>query len=199
MSAVKKYILTFLIFVVCGYIHAANIVWGGGSIHYYAPGENWGYSEGVQMYEWWLDVGAYDSIFAFMDVQTGVNSADFTFLLKPDNARFKRMNLGDVVDASSMADAEMPTETLHVDCYNTVFIAFEELTYADSLTSIKVYGWAEFGFSEIGGLMPIEGAIDLDGGPMIVGGGALIPEPSAALLLLVGGAALTLRRRRRSP
>ena len=199
MSAVKRFILTFLISVVCGYIHAANIVWGGGSIHYYAPGANWGYSEGVQMYEWWLDVGAYDSIFAFMDVQTGVNSADFTFLLKPDNVRFKRMNLGDVVDASSMADVEMPTETLHVDCYNTVFIAFEELTYADSLTSIKVYGWAEFGFSEIGGLMPVAGAIDLDGGPMIVGGGALIPEPSAALLLLVGGAALTLRRRRRSP
>ncbi len=39
-------------------------------------------------------------------------------------------------------------------------------------------------------------AIDLDGGPMIVGGGSAIPEPSSVLLLLAGGALLVLRRRR---
>lgn len=197
MTGVKKVLLWMICFPVAA--QAATVVWGGGSIHYYAPGENWGYPEGVQMYEWWLDTGVYpgSGIYVFMDVQTGANSADFTFLLKSDNARFRRMNLGDVVDASSMATVEMPTETMHVDAYNTVFIAFETLIYTDSLTSINAYGWAEFGFSEIDGLIPVTGAIDLDGGPMIVGGGAFIPEPSSALLLLVGGALLGLRRRRR--
>ena len=38
-------------------------------------------------------------------------------------------------------------------------------------------------------------AIDLDGGPMIVGGGA-IPEPSSGVLLLLGTIILALRRKR---
>ena len=63
----------------------------------------------------------------------------------------------------------------------------------------RLYGWVEAQANENGELSSLAYAIDLDGGPMIVGGGPAIPEPSAALLLLVGGALLALRRRRTNP
>ena len=48
----------------------------------------------------------------------------------------------------------------------------------------------------------VNSAINLDGGPMIVGGGAWeggIPEPSGGMLFLLGLAALGLRRSRLQP
>ena len=59
-----------------------------------------------------------------------------------------------------------------------------------------MYGWVEFGFDNHEGLIVVNGALDMDGGPMIVGSGA-IPEPSSALLLLLGFAGLALRRMQR--
>ena len=67
----------------------------------------------------------------------------------------------------------------------------------------EVYGWAQIGMlgdENSGHLYMKHSAIDLDGGPMIVGGGAwdgATPEPVSGLLLLLGGALLALRRRRR--
>ena len=66
----------------------------------------------------------------------------------------------------------------------------------------EVYGWIhlyEYGVYEKGVILDWGSAIDLDGGPMIVGGGAWegsTPEPASGLLLLVGGALLAMRRRR---
>ena len=57
------------------------------------------------------------------------------------------------------------------------------------------YGWVELDVDSSGNLNLRSSAIDLDGGPMIVGGGSAIPEPSSVLLLLAGGALLALRRR----
>ena len=57
-----------------------------------------------------------------------------------------------------------------------------------------VFGWVSIG-EEDGVPVALRSAIDLDGGPMIVGGDSAIPEPSSASLLLVGGALLALRRR----
>lgn len=62
-----------------------------------------------------------------------------------------------------------------------------------------IYGWVEIAVSADGTLNLGRSAIDLDGGPMIVGGGAWegsTPEPASGLLLLVGGALLAMRRRR---
>ena len=58
-----------------------------------------------------------------------------------------------------------------------------------------IYGWVEISADEDGTLKLVGSAIDIDGGPMIVGSGSATPEPSSALLLLVGGALLALRRR----
>ncbi len=60
------------------------------------------------------------------------------------------------------------------------------------------YGWVELEVDSAGNLSLLASAIDLAGGPMIVGGGSAIPEPASGLLLLVGGALLALRRRRDS-
>ena len=58
------------------------------------------------------------------------------------------------------------------------------------------YGWIHLQIGEDGGVSLLNSAIDLDGGPMIVGGGAYsIPEPSGGLLFILGAAALGLRRR----
>ena len=58
------------------------------------------------------------------------------------------------------------------------------------------YGWLQFHAGLDGTVAAGASALDLSGGPMIVGGGsALTPEPSGALMLLLGGGALALRRR----
>lgn len=61
------------------------------------------------------------------------------------------------------------------------------------------YAWVMLDVDADGRLSLRSSALDLDGGPMIVGGGSAIPEPSGGLLFLLGGAALALRRRKRTP
>ncbi len=190
-----KIYLWLTVLMIGGFANAANVVWSGGRIEYYAPGENWGYDSGVQIYNWWVIVGDGDiSVNVFMDVQSTYSSADYSFLSKSDNDRFLVMSPGETINASTMAGAGMIGETMHVDLYNTVFVAYETLAYKDIYTPYKVYGWVEFGFDNPEGLIVVNGALDMDGGPMLVGGGA-IPEPSSWVLLLLGFAGLALRRR----
>ena len=189
----KIYLLLNLL-IASGLATAANVVWSGGRIEYYAPGANWGYDPGVQIYDWWVVAGDGDvSVNVFMDVQSTYSSADFSFLSKSDADRFLVMSPGETIDASTMVDAGMIGQTMHVDLYNTVFIAYETVAYKDIYTPYNVYGWVEFGFDNPEGLIVVNGALDMDGGPMIVGSGA-IPEPSSGLLLLLGVAGLALRR-----
>ena len=78
------------------------------------------------------------------------------------------------------------------------FLAFSLI----DLQSEEIFGWIELKVdgNPTGGDISILGsALDLDGGPMVVGGGAwdgATPEPMSGLLLLVGGALLAMRRRR---
>ena len=57
------------------------------------------------------------------------------------------------------------------------------------------YGWVELQVGQDGVVRLASSALDLDGGPMIVGGGSATPEPSSVLLLILGTAALLLKRR----
>ena len=183
-----------VIALVCAFrLCAACVVWSGGSVSYYAPGENWGYGPGVQIYGWGLNADDRIYIDVFMDVQLASDSAGFSFLSKSDSDRFLRMTPGEKIDASTMTGAGMIDGAMHVDLYNTVFIAYETIAYKDIHTQYNVYGWVEFGFDDSNGLIVVNGALDLDGGPMMVGGGA-IPEPSSGLLVLLGLVALSLRR-----
>ena len=178
-----------------GFANAANVVWGGGQIEYYAVGENWGYESGVQIYNWWVVAGGGNiCVNVFMDVQPTDAMANFTFLSKSSTDRFLKVSTGGTIDASTMAGADMINETMYVDLYNTVFIGYETVAYDDVYTPYNVYGWVEFGFDNQDGLIVVNGAMDVDGGGMIAGGGA-IPEPSSAWLLILGIAGLALRRK----
>lgn len=92
---------------------------------------------------------------------------------------------------------------------HTKYIAFElnkwpysSVDYYDDPPTVApdmAYGWVAISEDANGNPVAISSAIDLDGGPMIVGGGAwegATPEPVSGLLLLLGGALLALRRRR---
>ena len=84
------------------------------------------------------------------------------------------------------------------------YLAFcGEILSGDSMSSLArtgvyLYGWVSLEVDENGIPVLTGSAIDLDGGPMIVGGGAWtggIPEPSGSMLFLFGVAVLGLRRR----
>ena len=65
-------------------------------------------------------------------------------------------------------------------------------------TGVYLYGWVSLTVDENGIPKVTGSAIDLEGGPMVVGGGAWngnIPEPSAGMLFLLGVAVLGLRRK----
>ena len=85
----------------------------------------------------------------------------------------------------------------------TTYLAFcgEQLAGHDMSrlepTGIYLYGWVSIEVDDDGIPYLVHSAIDLDGGPMIVGGGAWeggIPEPSGGILFLLGMAVLGLRR-----
>ena len=91
---------------------------------------------------------------------------------------------------------EYSTYDITVQSGDDFYLAFAAALDA-SYTSFA-YGWVGLKADDDGRLTMTGSAIDLDGGPMVVGGGAYTdatPEPSAGVLFLLGAAALGLRRR----
>ena len=126
-------------------------------------------------------------------------------------------SLGAVIDAvcfGSVSDPLVATELavssgtpVQVDVPGTYYLAVQVETLTDAdvgfadasrYTGEFLYGWVALALDEYGMPTIQASAIDLDGGPMVVGGGAYTdatPEPSAGLLFLIGLAVLGLRRR----
>ena len=98
-------------------------------------------------------------------------------------------------------NAEIYDVTVESD--DVTYLAFcGEILSGDSMSSLArtgvyLYGWVSLTVDENGIPKVTGSAIDLDGGPMVVGGGAWtggIPEPSCGMLFLLGLAMLGLRR-----
>ena len=101
-------------------------------------------------------------------------------------------------------DSGAENYVIAMDRDTTTYLAFcGEVLSGDNMyslerTGVYLYGWVSLGVDENGIPVLTGSAIDLDGGPMIVGGGAWtggIPEPSGGMLFLLGMAMLGLRRR----
>lgn len=113
---------------------------------------------------------------------------------------FAVMTEGDVIDSASIRAnklfyRDMNPSPVTVSKGGSLFLGFETEVFQPGVGDVAGYGLVKFTVDSLGHLDPFETAIDLDGGPMIVGGGSAIPEPHSGLLLLVGGALLALRRR----
>ena len=95
-------------------------------------------------------------------------------------------------------NAEEPWTPLSGSEYRDIYWAIILTDYEGN----EVFGWVGLSLTGYAGeafLYGWQSAIDLDGGPMIVGGGAWegdTPEPASGLLLIVGASLLVLRRRR---
>ncbi len=130
---------------------------------------------------------------------------DECFSVSGNYMNMVKSSLGNVIDTSTTRFLDESCYLVHygLDGGDPVFgelelNVYEEvfLAYASSRDSIY-YGWVGLAIDNEGTLYPY-GAVDLDGGPMVVGGGAWegnIPEPSGGMLLLIGAAVLGLRRR----
>lgn len=137
------------------------------------------------------------------------------------SGKWMEVSSGTILDSVSFGNCDKPlVETKltissgtpsQMDVPRHIFLAVqvEKLTgvgidFADPrmYSGEYIYGWASLYVDESGVPTLLSSAIDLDGGPMIVGGGAWtggIPEPSGGMLFLLGVAALGLRRRRLQP
>lgn len=186
---------------------AAAVVWGSGTIEQI--------TDPFHGYQWtfWAEDEMHESCpnFFFTRSTSGtvrITSANFAWAAC--GSAFAVMSEGDVVDAVSMATGNLFSDpygivngdkvyekTIPIGMNGTYLGFVTDVYLDDGSFDVKTgYGWVKIGYSN-GQIVAEAAAIDLDGGPMIVGGGAFIPEPSSVLLLIVGGAVLVLRRRRR--
>ncbi len=77
----------------------------------------------------------------------------------------------------------------------SIYLAFKTILWGEEYTrtGIEPYGWVEL-YIQDENIMLVSSAVDIDGGPMIVGGGAATPEPTSGMLMLLGMLGLLLRR-----
>ena len=164
----------------------------------------------------WIDVSGEYSVVDGMSTTLAATTATVEFIGNWIQAAY-----GDCVNRDTTRglgryflhgdyDADYGAEdyAITMDRDTTTYLAFcgEILSggdmYSLERTGVYLYGWVSLEVDENGIPMLTGSAIDLDGGPMIVGGGAWeggIPEPSGGILFLLGAAVLGLRRRTNRP
>ena len=209
MIAIRDALLWIMLFPVVS--QAATVRWGSGTIERAA--DTYPYSS-ENSYQWtvWVEDEQHISCANFFFVKSTSGTVSITsssFAWAACGSAFAVMNEGDVVDAVSMATGDLFSDPYGIANGNKVdektipvkmdgiYLGFLTDVYlGDGSDNVRTgYGWVRIGYSN-GQLVAEAAAMDLDGGPMIVGGGAFIPEPSSGLLLLIGGALLAIRRKR---
>ena len=147
------------------------------------------------------------------NIKTLAGASSFTGF----SGKWMTADAGTILDALTFGNCDNPlvetrlTTTTGTPCQTEVpgnfFLAVqvEKLTDEDvgfddprKYSGEYLYGWVSLDVDKEGNLTLTGSAIDLDGGPMVVGGGAWeggIPEPFGGILFLLGTAVLGLRRR----
>ena len=187
--------------------HAANVHWATLTV------EDWGDSYCV--------FDNYGVVCFYVSINCDTIANRFTLSFQSDEYAYWPLfeNIavsreGDVVNASTTRHLDDSRYVVHygiddnryffgeisdVAPYSDIYLSYicsvDPVDYKENQS--YYYGWVGLSIDNEGTLYPY-GAVDLAGGPMVVGGGAwegAIPEPSAGVLLLLGAAALGLRRR----
>ncbi len=192
--------------------HASNVKWGTGTIEAETgpyPGNvylHWSFSANDE-----LHVSLANFYFAKMEYNHGANLVSADYALAAYGSAFAIMSEGDVVNAVSMATGNLFSDpyglangnkvygqTISITTETSIYLGFStDVSLLDGSFEVRQgYGWTKIGLDSSGNVVAESAAIDLDGGPMIVGGGSAIPEPSSAMLLLLGCSLLALSRKK---
>ena len=206
MSIIKHIVTITIIGCAKSYVLAASVAWGCVSGEYRESNE-----------EFWITFRSGTHV---MDFSVGADvlpdgiviSAKSETLISFHNTVIA--DIGDIITENTTR--HLPRDAYFIHCYiddedyygsGSMKVAPDESFYfmlaiESYMTTdpMVLYGWMELTVEANGKISVTGSAIDLDGGPMVVGGGAWegeIPEPSGGILFLLGAAVLGLRHRSR--
>ena len=198
-----------MLLIVSFYSHASTVIWDCFSLV-----EN---STGKYELSWSHFPTSHEVFMLYPDVFFDLSSDEAKLRFSATGAvcefvgQWAEVDEGAILDSSTMNyaskcfyfnDPNYP-ERIHSDA--DILASLRENIYLgvkvqEDMSGKYCYGWVNLYLKGDGSVSLVSSAIDIDGGPMIVGGGAYsIPEPSGGLLFVLGAAALGLRRRRVSP
>ena len=189
--------INLVLILICHVAFSANVIWNGVEVGTSFP-----------------EIGYYSIKWPYVSMRGTVASSVLTLWAETETYMefqnsWTRVSKGDLISRASLEEAgsyfyrgnfwregdevaqcDYPLQLTEGE---SVYLAvlFSGYTVPENLN----VAWMELTMDADYNLVIASSAIDLDGGPMIVGGGA-IPEPSSGVLLLLGTIILALRRKR---